>query len=123
MGATLALDLGTKRIGLALNLVGSVVTDVPTIAYASIAEASAAIGLLVQDRDVTRIIVGAPRPGSPLESLLQTLADRLNGVEIVALDESLTTKEAERLSSGTVDTDALAARLLLEQYLATREQV
>lgn len=123
MSGILALDLGEKRIGMAINLVGTVITSLPTLTVQSTAGAVEATGLIVHDRSISTIVLGTPRPGSPLEEFVQQLADRLADVDIVQLDETLTTKEAERLAGPAADTDAVAARLLLEQYLATREQV
>ncbi|MEK7184025.1 MAG: Holliday junction resolvase RuvX [Patescibacteria group bacterium] len=121
--AVLGLDLGERRIGVAANLVGSLVVELPTIEYSVATAAVSAIGLLVQEREIATIVVGTPRVGTPLESFVVLLVDRLPGVELVQLDEALTTKEAERQAGTSADTDAIAARLILEQYLAMKEQV
>jgi putative transcription antitermination factor YqgF len=121
--AILALDLGQRRIGMAINEVGSVVTELKTLPWTDADELISIIGLLVQERNIVKIVLGQPRAGSQLEELVVKLSDRLSGVEICLLDETLTTKEAERQLSGSIgtkDTDAYAARLLLEQYLSDR---
>lgn len=124
--AILALDLGARRVGMAVNEVGSIVTELPTLAWTSVNELVAVIGVLVGDRNIHTIIAGSPRSGSQLESLLVVLAERLSNVEIVLLDETLSTKEAERqlATEGTRgDSDARAARILLEQYLTGHSHV
>ena len=121
--AVLALDLGVRRVGTAINEVGLIVTELPTIEWTSVDELVAQIGLLVEERDVNKIVAGRPRAGSPLDELLTVLADRLSNVELVLLDEALSTKEAERqLASEGIrgDSDARAASILLEQYLVGR---
>lgn len=123
--AVLALDLGARRVGVAVNDVGAIVLPLTTIDAGSIDELATRIGLLVQERSATTVVVGRPRAGSETEQLLVKLADRLAGVEIVQLDEALTSKEAERRLAGQGgggDTDAVAAQLILEQYLAERSR-
>jgi putative transcription antitermination factor YqgF len=121
--AILALDLGARRVGMAINEVGSIVTELNTLEWTSIDQLVAEIGLLSAERDIQTVVVGQPRLDSDLEKLLILIADRLSDVKIVQIDESLSTKEAERqfVDEGQRgDTDARAARILLEQYLEER---
>lgn len=121
--AILALDLGARRVGMAINEVGSVVTELKTLEWTSVDQLVAEIGLLSAERDIQTIVVGKPRTESDLEKLLISIADRLSDVNIVQIDESLSTKEAERQFSDQGqrgDSDARAARILLEQYLHER---
>jgi putative transcription antitermination factor YqgF len=123
--AILALDLGARRVGMAVNEVGSVVTELNTLEWSSVDQLVAEIGLLVAERDIQTVVVGRPRVDSDLEKLLITLADRVSDVSIVHIDESLSTKEAERqfVEEGRRgDSDARAARILLEQFLEERQQ-
>ena len=121
--AILALDLGARRVGMAINEVGSIVTELNTLEWTSVDQLVAEIGLLSAERDIQTIVVGKPRTESDLEKLLISIADRLSDVKIVQIDESLSTKEAERQFSDEGkrgDSDARAARILLEQYLDER---
>lgn len=119
MSSILALDLGEKRVGMAVNPTGGLVLELPTTSFGSLSGLIEQLGLLVEEYEVVKIVVGAPRPGSGLAQLLPGLADKL-GVELVQVDESLTTKEAERQldqEGRAGDSDARAAKLILEQYL------
>ncbi len=120
--ATLALDLGERRVGVAVNEVGGIVLPLPTVAVDTAESLVAEVGLIVAERNVDTIVIGSTRPGSALDALKILLADRI-GVRLVEIDEALTSKEAERQLSAQGqrgDTDAVAAQLLLEQYLAER---
>lgn len=118
----LALDLGAKRIGAALNPTGSVILELPTIIRQADGDLLPRIEALVETHGIQEIIVGqAPK----LDHEIQALRERLS-VPVRILDEVLTTKEAERqmaVEGVRGDSDARAARLILEQYLVDRGDV
>jgi putative transcription antitermination factor YqgF len=122
----LALDLGAKRVGMALNPTGTVVIELPTLVWQSITGLAAEIAAIVAEHKISTIVIGQPRPGTAEEKLVATLAEALGEVRLDLIDETLSTKEAERqlaaegLTRG--DSDARAARLILEQYLQERSE-
>jgi len=132
----LALDLGARRIGLALSdPLGLTAQGLPTLIRTNRRKDLEALARLVAERQVSRIIVGYPLDMSGREGtqaaaarrFAQELA-RVTGVCVELHDERLTTAQAQRLlrSSGvslrkrTRAVDRLAAVLILQNYLESR---
>jgi putative Holliday junction resolvase len=132
-GRILALDLGKKRIGLALSdPLGITAQGLPTLQRTNIREDLAALSKLIEEREVGLILMGHPLHMSGRESrqaeYTRDFASRLGawtGIEVRFWDERWTTVEAERVlrSSGiSIEkraraVDQLAAQILLESYL------
>ena len=129
----LALDLGKKRIGLALSdPLGITAQGLPTLERTNLREDLAALDRLVAEHNVTRILMGNPvhmtgregRQTAYVREFAERLAKR-TGVEIKFWDERLTTVEAQRVlreSGISIEkraraVDRLAAVILLESYL------
>lgn len=132
-GRILALDVGKKRIGLALSdPLGITAQGLPTLQRTTIREDLTALAELVQAREVRLLLVGHPLNMSGTEGrqavYTKEFADRLHArthVEVRYWDERLTSVEAGRVlrSSGisiekrAKAVDRLAAVLLLESFL------
>ncbi len=132
-GRILALDLGKKRIGLALSdPLGITAQGLPTLERTNIREDLSALDQIVKEREVTLLLMGHPLHMSGRESrqseytrgFAARLAER-TGVEVRFWDERLTTVEAQRVlkeSGISIEKrakaiDRLAAVILLESYL------
>lgn len=135
-GRILGLDLGSKRIGLALSD-----PELPlalpegTLERRGLARDLRALRRLVLERGVTRIVVGLPihmngRRGpeaEEAEAFARSLAEA-TGLPVDLQDERWTTVEAERTLRATGlraaerrrRVDAVAASLLLRAYLERR---
>ncbi|MBI4032099.1 Holliday junction resolvase RuvX [Candidatus Berkelbacteria bacterium] len=114
----LALDLGGKRIGVAVNPTGQVIIELPTIVRAHGEDIVPLVDALIEEYSVKAVIVGQSRVREA--GFIRELMARLP-VPVYPVDETLTTKEAERQLSAEGargDSDARAARLILEQYVA-----
>jgi putative Holliday junction resolvase len=126
----LSLDLGLRRIGVALSD-GEVVASQDTIVYWSRDEAIQRILKICREEAIEKIILGLPKSQSGQgEDVVRSFALELNKlipVPIEFVDETLTSKEAERtLSDLKIDPrsekykceiDRISAKLILEQYL------
>ncbi len=133
-GAVLALDVGSKRIGVAL----SEQVDLPALPLTTIAHESrekdiAQVIALARERGATTIVVGYPlrldgAPGPAAENMdrfIAALRASYDG-EVVPVDERLTTAAADRklrdtgrsASQRRALVDRLAAVEILETYLA-----
>lgn len=127
---SLAIDVGAKRTGVAIaegNLMALPLTTLSGQIEHQVLELST----ILKERTVSTLVIGQPRGdehGPHLEKFVRLLASKLAAdaylVEMIFLDETLTTKEAERRlgrqggGRKKVDTDSLAATILLEDYLA-----
>ncbi|MCX7722492.1 MAG: Holliday junction resolvase RuvX [Verrucomicrobiae bacterium] len=129
----LALDHGTKRIGVAisdeLKLIAQPLESVPAEPFSAML---ARVKQLVEEKSVELVLVGMPRnmDGSygaaarRVEAFVAALRKELT-VPIRTIDERLTTAQAERtlIESGVkradrkLVADKMAAALLLQSYL------
>ncbi len=132
-GRVLALDLGKRRIGLALSdPLGITAQGLQTLERSNIREDLAALARLISEHDVRLILMGNPLHMSGDESrqsqYTREFAERLQastGLPIEFRDERLTTVEAERvlkqscisIQKRAKAVDRLAAVILLESYL------
>jgi putative Holliday junction resolvase len=132
-GRVLALDVGKKRIGLALSdPLGITAQGLPTLERTNIREDLAALERLVKQNEVTLLLIGQPLHMSGRESrqseYTRDFGERLGertGVEVRFWDERLTTVEAQRVlkeSGISIEkraraVDRLAAVILLESFL------
>ena len=132
----LGIDLGTRRVGLALSDSGGLLATPLEVLQRSGTEARdhAAIAAVVAELDVEVVVVGLPLSldGSTgvAAQAAQAEADRLAkalGVPVETHDERLTTVSAERhLRAGQVKgrrrrqvVDMVAAAVLLQSWLDT----
>lgn len=129
----LAVDPGSKRVGLALSdPTGTIAQPLATIAAAPHDTLAKRVAGVARDKGAERILVGLPRrlDGSygPEAKSARELASELkkeSGLPIDLLDERLTTVAAERsLLQGNVrraarreSVDRVAAALLLQTHL------
>lgn len=135
LGRVLALDLGARRVGLALSdELGITAQGLPTLERTNLREDLARVTSLAQERGVTMFLIGNPlnmggsegRQSAWVRQFAEKLESR-SGLPVKLWDERLTTVEAERvLDQGGVSrdkrrmaVDRLAAVILLESYLGT----
>lgn len=138
----LALDVGERRIGVAVSdPTGVVARPLKTLARRSREEDWAAIAALVSEHKVERIIVGLPitmgGTRGPQAQRVARYAEALAAqlpVCVTLWDERLTTEEAEKVlrisrkkgdrrrARASGDLDALAAAVLLQHYLDHSKQ-
>jgi len=131
----LALDVGKKRIGVAVSdPLGVTAVGLPTLHRTRIREDLARLKDVAEERSVTTLLIGRPLHMSGDESrqseYTREFAERLSafaGLPVVYWDERLTTAEAQRLmreSGATLEqrknaVDQMSAILLLESYLGS----
>lgn len=135
----LALDYGTKRIGVALSdELGWTAQPLETLNRRSLDRDIAHIASLVGTHEVRQILLGFPiqldgREGPAIQAMreFQIRLEQGVPVPVILWDERLTTKSAEDLliaadvsrkkRKGVVD--RIAASILLQSYLASLEPV
>ena len=125
----LALDLGERRIGLAVgDDAGGLATPLPSLRRRSHRADVDALRATVRDERAEVLLIGLPLTlrgeEGPQAGRARSLGERLAsdlGMAHEYLDERLTTSAAERLRSGRrFDVDSAAAALLLQQHLDRR---
>ena len=136
-GRVLALDLGKRRIGLALSdELGVTAQGLKTLQRTNIREDLAALAKLAAHHNVTLIVMGNPLHMSGQEGrgteYARDFSARLEaatGLPVQMWDERLTTVEAQRVlkaSGVSIEkrakaVDRLAAVILLESFLDSRQ--
>jgi putative holliday junction resolvase len=132
----LAVDLGTRRIGVALSdPTRTVAAPLDTVIHKERRKDLAAIAALARSHEVGRIVVGWPRnmdgsvgPAARQAEAFAAALRRLVSVPVDLWDERLSTAAAERaLLDSDVKRerrravrDRIAAALILQAYLAAR---
>jgi putative holliday junction resolvase len=121
----LALDHGEARCGCAISdMSGTIATPLPEVERPDSHAGLNTIAALVDERGVTRVIVGLPltlageegEQASRARVFAEALRRRLS-VEVELHDERLTTRLAER-TGGEAGADSRAAAHLLETWLS-----
>jgi putative Holliday junction resolvase len=137
-GPVLALDLGARRIGLAVSdPEARIAFPAGHLERKGLSADLEAVQALAKERGVTRIVVGLPlllggREGSGAEAARRFAAalEQASGLPVALVDERLTTAEAERAlreaparrrRARKQVVDAMAATLLLRSYLEQPE--
>lgn len=130
----LAVDVGEKRIGIALSdALGWLATPLTVITYKKPEDGLAAIEELIRIHGVEQVIVGYPRSlngtvgpqAKRVDKFVSQLRTRVQ-VPVLLWDERLSTAQAERLVHETGRSvqreriDALAAAVILQSYLDAR---
>lgn len=132
-GRLLAIDYGSKRVGLAISdSEGRVATPLETLARKDDRGVARAIGRIVEREGVAGLVLGEPRR---LDGTRGDAAERVGrfarrleetlGLPVELVDEALTSVEAERrLRAAGIDpgartgrVDAVAAQILLQEVL------
>ncbi len=138
-GRVMALDLGEKRIGVAISdPTRTIAAAVAVLNRKSRTEDAARYAQLIAEQRVTLLVVGLPitlggvegQRAAWVRDYAAELGNRID-IPIVFWDESLTTKEAEaalraqgrRGKKLRQRVDAVAAALILQSYLDARRGV
>jgi len=132
MGRILGIDLGTRRVGLALSdprrTFGSPLSTIPFISEKSVVEE---VLRLCAERDVELIVIGMPYEADGSEgdgcARARRVSERLKerGLATAFQDETWTSREAESVLAEAGKTrrtakeavDKIAASLILRDYL------
>ncbi|AKM82481.1 TPA: Holliday junction resolvase RuvX [Candidatus Berkelbacteria bacterium] len=125
----LGLDLGDRRIGVAISF-DDLVSSLDTIVYFNREEAIKDILEICRSQEIGKIVIGMPIGNEQSEDVVRSFANELNkiaGVPIDYEDETLTSKEAERILKDKKlnyksekykqEIDRISAKIILEQYL------
>lgn len=130
----LGLDIGERRIGVAIAR-EDIISSRDGITYANPEQAIQAIGKICRLEEIEKIIVGIPKNENTFqEDMIRKFAMELAKnfhVPINFVDETLTSKEAERILGPSRlkpqsqkykgEIDKISARLILEQYINSKE--
>lgn len=130
----LAIDFGTKRIGLAIaDFPGKIATPLAVIKRKNSKQAADDIAKVIAENDVGKLIMGIPYNTDGSKGKLADDIERLGGklkkrnasIDVEYVDETLTTSDAENkmIEAGVPRSkrkeviDKISASILLQEYL------
>lgn len=127
MGAIIAIDLGLKRIGLALSYGKGIVTPLSAIERKNRNQAAADVKKVLDEYEASSVVIGIPMGSTTEDEMRRRVEHFMNLVEfkgeIVYQDEAGSSREAEELMKGEIRykrdgrIDSLSAKIILERYL------
>lgn len=125
----IAIDLGLKRIGLALSAGVGIVTPLVAVERKNRNQAANEVKKVLNEYQPHSVVVGIPMGSSTEDEMRRRVAHFMNLVEftgeIAYQDESYSSQEAQALMKGDIRykrdgrIDSLSAKIILERYLKT----
>ena len=120
-----SIDIGLKRIGVALSLTKTIVTPQTAILRKKRNQASNDVDKFLKEWEIEKLIVGFPSSSDDMQKRVKHFVTLLKFEgEIVFQEENMSSIEAEDLMKGDIKykrdgrVDSLAAKIILERYLA-----
>ncbi len=136
MARVMALDVGERRVGVALSdPAGQVAAPHATLANRGLRRLAARVAELCRARQVALVVVGLPLQADGAAGAAARLPHRMAaelraaGLAVALWDESLTSRAARGVLAGSVPgararragmVDRVAAALILQSYLGAR---
>jgi putative holliday junction resolvase len=123
----IAIDLGLKRIGMALCAGTGITTPLVAVERKNRNQAAREVKKILDEYQPDKVVVGIPMGGSTEDEMRRRVAHFMSLVEftgeIAYQDESYSSQEAEALMKGHIRykrdgrIDSLSAKIILERYL------
>jgi putative Holliday junction resolvase len=123
-----SIDVGLKRIGLAICLDGKIVFPQDAILRINRNQAARDVKAVLEEWEIDTLIVGLPKGGSSEEEMERRIKHfvnllKLEDIEIFYQDEQGSSVEAKELTQGVFrhkrdgKIDSIAAKIILERWL------
>lgn len=123
-----SIDIGLKRIGVALSLDGSIVFPQDAILRKNRNQAARDVVSFLMEWKIERLVVGLPKGGSSQEEMERRIKHfvallELENIEVVYQDEYGSSVEAKEMTQGVFrhkkdgKIDSMAAKIILERWL------
>lgn len=126
-----SLDIGLKRIGIALSLDGKIAIPQNAVIRHNRNQAAREVKKFLEDWKIDTLVVGIPLGGSSEEEMRKRVEHFINLLdfkgEVHFVDESFTSYEAKEIMKGKIrqkrdgKIDSIAAALILERFLESRK--
>ncbi len=126
-----SLDVGLKRIGVALCLASGIVTPQEAILRKNRDQAAREVDAFLTEWEIELLVVGLPKGGSSEEEMKRRITHFVSLLtfsgEVVYQDEYGSSLEAKEMMQGIMrqkrdgKIDSIAAKVILERYLDTQK--
>jgi putative Holliday junction resolvase len=121
------IDVGLKRIGVAISLDGKIVMPQDAILRKNRNQAARDINIFLTEWEINKLIVGLPKDGTSSEEMERRIKHFVSllelEIEVDYQDEQGSSFEAKELTMGDFKhkhdgrLDSVAAKIILERYL------
>jgi len=126
-----SIDIGLKRIGVAICLDGKIVFPKDAILRKNRNQAARDVKSFLEEWEVETLVVGLPKGGSSEDEMERRIKhfvglSELENIEVVYQDEQGTSVEAKELTQGIFrhkkdgKIDSIAAKIILERWLCKK---
>ncbi len=122
-----SIDVGLKRIGVAICLDGNIVLPQDAILRKNRNQAARDVNAFLTEWEIDKLIVGLPKDGSSSEEMERRIKHFVSllelNIEVAYQDEQGSSFEAKELTMGDFKhkrdgrLDSIAAKIILERYL------
>jgi len=119
-----AIDIGLKRIGVAICLTSDIVTPQMAIIRKNRNQAAADVNTFLKEWEIDKLIVGFPSSSEDSQNRIKHFVNLLElKIPFEFQEENMSSIEAEDLIKGEIKykrdgrVDSLAAKIILERYL------
>jgi putative Holliday junction resolvase len=123
-----SIDVGLKRIGIAISLDKKIVFPQNAIIRKNRNQASREVSNFLKEWDIELLVVGLPKGGSSQEEMERRIKHfvsllELNNIKVVYQNEEFSSIEAKELTKGVFrhrrdgKIDSISAKLILERWL------
>ena len=118
------IDIGLKRIGVAISLTGDIVTPQSAILRKNRNQAANDVNSFLKEWEIEKLIVGFPSASLDMQKRIEHFIGLLElKIPYILQEENMSSIEAEELIKGKIKykrdgrIDSLAAKIILERYL------
>ncbi len=122
-----SIDIGLKRIGVAISLTRSIVTPQSAILRKNRNQAANDVNSFLKEWEIDKLIVGYPSASADMQKRITHFINLLKlKIPYALQEENMSSIEAEDLMKGQIKykrdgrVDSLAAKVILERYLSKR---
>ncbi|MCP4970030.1 MAG: Holliday junction resolvase RuvX [Arcobacter sp.] len=120
-----SIDIGLKRIGIAINLTGDIVTPQNAILRKNRNQAAKDVNSFLNEWEIEKLIIGCPSASPDMQKRIEHFIKLLElKIPFEMQEENMSSIEAEELMKGNIKykrdgrVDSLAAKIILERYLS-----
>lgn len=122
-----SIDVGLKRIGVAICLTSNIVTPQTAILRKNRDQAASDVNTFLKEWEIEKLIVGFPSASIDMQNRIKHFVGLLNlSIPYEFCEENMSSIEAEEMIKGEIKykrdgrIDSLAAKIILERYLTKK---
>ena len=121
------IDVGLKRIGVAICLTSNIVTPQPAILRKNRNQASTDVNKFLKEWEIEKLIIGYPSASEDMQKRITHFIQLLElKIPYELQEENMSSIEAEELIKGEIKykrdgrIDSIAAKIILERFLTKK---